>query len=89
MRTVAEVVVVLTLIIGFLKENSFIKAERKAWRFLRRILRKARDARKAEQDRERLNARYADEYETRRSSRSVKAAASGEKKRKSARDRVA
>lgn len=89
LRTAAEIVVVLALIFGFVKENKFVKAERKAWRFLRRLRRKARDARKKELDRELLEARYADEYAPRRSSRSAKAASDGEKKRKSARGRVA
>ena len=89
LRTTAEIAVVLALIFGFLKENKVIKAERKAWRFLRRLRRKARDARKRELDRELLQARYADEYEPRRSSRSAKASSGAEKKRKSARGRVA
>lgn len=89
LRTVAEIAVVLALIFGFLKENKIVKAERKAWRFLRGLRRKARNARKRELDRELLDARYADEYEPRRRSRSAKAASDGEKKRKSARGRVA
>lgn len=89
LRTVAEIVVVLALIFGFLKENKIVRAERKAWRFLRRLRRKARDARKRELDRELLDVRYADEYEPRRSSKTAKSAPGGEKKRKSARDRVA
>lgn len=89
LRTAAEIFVVLALIFGFIKENKVIRAERKAWRFLRGLRRKARDARKRELDRELLDARYADEYEPRRSSKSVKASADGEKKRKSSRGRVA
>ncbi len=90
LRTVAEIFVVLTLIFGFVKENKVVKAERKAWRFLRRLRRKARDARERELERELLDARYADEYEPRRSSKTAAKASSGsEKKRKSARSRVA
>ena len=88
LRTAAEIFVVLALIFGFLKENKIIKTERKAWRFLRRLRRKARDARERELERELLDARYAGEYETRRRSQQSKTSA-GEKKRKSARSRVA
>ena len=89
LRTAAEIVVVLALIFGFLKENKVIRAERTAWRFLRRLRRKAHDAREQELERELLDARYADEYEPRRRSKPAKAASAGGKKRKSARDRVA
>ena len=89
LRTAAEVLVVLALIFGFVKENKVVKAERRAWRFLRRLRRKARDAREQELERELMDARYADEYETRRSSRTEAHKISGEKKRRSARDRVA
>ena len=90
LRTVAEIFVVLALIFGFLKENKVVKVERQALRFLRRLRRKAHDAREKELERELLNARYADEYEPRRSSRSAAKSTSGnDKKRKSARDRVA
>ena len=88
-RTVAEIFVVLALIFGFLKENKVIKIERRAWRFLRRLRRKAHEAREQELERELLNARYADEYEPRRRSKPAKSSSAGEKKRKSARDRVA
>ncbi|MBR5619438.1 MAG: hypothetical protein IKW76_06870 [Clostridia bacterium] len=88
-RTAAEILVVLTLIFGFVKENKFVKVERRAWRFLRRLRRKAHDARERELERELLDARYADEYEPRRRSKPAKTSTAGEKKRKSARDRVA
>ena len=89
LRTAAEIFVVLALIFGFVKENKVVKVERKAWRFLRRLRRKAHDAREQELERELLDARYADEYEPRRRSKPAKAASTGEKKRRSARDRVA
>ncbi len=90
LRTVAEVFVVLALIFGFVKENKVVKVERKAWRFLRKLHRKARDAKARELERELLDARYADEYEPRRSSKTAaKKASGGEKKRKSAHSRVA
>ena len=88
LRTGAEAFVVLALIFGFVKENKFVHAERKALRFLRLLRGKARDARRQERAREKSDARYAGEYETRRSSKSTKAS-SGEKKRRSVRDRVA
>jgi Sec-independent protein translocase protein TatA len=88
-RTVAEIFVVLALIFGFLKENKIVRIERRAWRFLRRLRRKAHEAREQELERELLDARYADEYEPRRRSKPAKASSAGEKKRKSARDRVA
>ncbi len=90
LRTLAEIFVVLALLFGFLKENKVVKVERKAWRFLRALRRKARNARERELERELLDARFADEYEPRRSSKTETKASSGsEKKRKSARDRVA
>ncbi|MBQ7546153.1 MAG: hypothetical protein IJT41_04205 [Clostridia bacterium] len=90
LRTLAEVGVVIALLFGFMRENKFVKAERKAWRFLRVLRRKAHDAREKELERELLDAQYADEYETeRRSKPSVKKTAGGKKKRKSSRDRVA
>lgn len=90
LRTVAEIFVVLALIFGFLKENKVVKAERKAWRFLRKLRRKARDAREQELERELLNARFADEYEPRRSSKTdAKVSSGSERKRKSAHNRVA
>ena len=98
LRTLAEIGVVAALIVGFLKENKFIRAERKAWRFLRALRRKAHQEREKELERELLDAQYAGEYETERRSRisarpvrAVKAAkkTSGSKKRKSARGRVA
>ena len=84
LRTAAEAFVVLALLFGFVKENKFVKAERKAQRFLRLLRRNARDARRKERDRERQRALYADEYETRRSSKTAKASG-GEKKRRSVR----
>ena len=90
LRTLAEVGVVVALLFGFIRENRFVKAERRAWRFLRALRRKAHDAREKELERELLEAEYADEYETERRSRSaVKKTAAGKKKRKSSRDRVA
>lgn len=89
LRTAAEIFVVLALIFGFLKENKIVKAERKAWRFLRRLRRKARDARERELEREMLDARYADEYEPRRRSKPTQKDPGGEKKRRSTHGRVA
>ena len=90
LRTVAEIFVVLALVFGFVKENKVVKVERKALRFLRKLRRKAHDAREHELERELLNTRYADEYEPRRSSKTeAKKTAEAQKKRKSARDRVA
>ena len=89
LRTAAEIFVVLALIFGFLKENKIVKAERKAWRFLRRLRRKARDARERELEREMLDARYADEYEPRRSSKPAHHDSGSEKKRRSTHGRVA
>ena len=51
LRTVAEVFVVLALIFGFVKENKVVRVERKAWRFLRKLHRKARDAKARELER--------------------------------------
>ena len=90
LRTLAEIGVVAALIVGFVRENKFVKAERKAWRFLRALRRKAHEAREQELERELLNAQYADEYETeRRSKPAVKKTADSGKKRKSSRSRVA
>ena len=88
LRTAAEIFVVLALVIGFVKENKFIRTERKAIRLLRRLRRKARDARTLE--RAQANALYADEYALRRSSKTAaKQSSPGETKRRSARGRVA
>lgn len=89
LRTAAEAFAVLALIIGFIKENEFIKVERKAFRFLRFLRRKARDARKQERARERQIALYAGEYATRRRSRPAVRSSADDTKRKSARGRVA
>ena len=89
-RTVGEAFVVLALIFGFVKESKVVKIERRAWRFLRRLRRKARDARRQELAGAAPDARYADEYETRRRSKpTVQAPSGGEKRRRSARGRVA
>lgn len=90
LRTLAEIGVVIALIFGFVRENRFVKAERRAWRFLRALRRKARSARERELERELLNAKYAGEYETERRSKSADAKTDDKgKKRKSSRGRVA
>ncbi|MBQ7543172.1 MAG: hypothetical protein IJT44_12870 [Clostridia bacterium] len=92
LRTLAEIAVVGVLLLGFLRENKLVRIERRAWRFLRALRRKARSAREKELERELLDARYAGEYETeRRSKPAVKrsCASVGAKKRRSARGRVA
>ena len=91
LRTLAEIAMVLALIFGFLKENRLLKWQRKAFRLLRVLRRKAHAARERELEQELLRAQYADEYETDRSSKTVAAAKahSGVKKRKSSRSKVA
>ena len=91
LRTLAEVAMVLALLVGFLKENRLLKWQRRAFRLMRRLRKKAHDARERELEQELLRAQYADEYETERSSRTVaeaKALSDG-KKRKSSRSKVA
>lgn len=90
LSTAAEAFVVAALVFGFLRENKVIRIERKAWRFLRALRRKARKARKKELERELLDARFADEYETERRSRpAAKKTDDSTKKRKSSHGRVA
>ena len=91
LRTLAEIAVVLTLIFGFLKENRLLKWQRKAFRLMRTLRKKARAARERELEQELLRAQYADEYETDRSSKTVAAAKAqtAGKKRKSSRSKVA
>ena len=90
LRTFAEIAMVLALIFGFLKENKLLRWQRRAFRLMRSLRRKAHDARERELEQELLRAQYADEYETDRSSKTVaaKAQASG-KKRRSSRSKVA
>ena len=83
-RTLSEIAVVLALIFGFLKENKLLRLQRGAFRLMRSLRRKARDARERELREELLQAQYADEYKTDRSSKTT-----AEKKKKSSRGKVA
>ena len=91
LRTLAEIAMVLALIFGFLKQNKLLNWQRRAFRWMRALRRKAKEARERELEQELLRAQYADEYETDRSSRTVAAAKTqtGGKKRKSSRSKVA
>lgn len=87
LRTLAEIAVVITLVFGFLRENKFVKLERKAVRFLKSLRKRMRLKREQELKKELLQAQYAQEYETERSSK-TKPAETG-KKRRSSRGKVA
>lgn len=90
-RTLAEIAMVLVLLFGFLKQNKLLKWQRRAFRLMRTLRRKARDARERELEQELLRAKYADEYETDRSSKTVAKAKAqtADKKRKASRSKVA
>ena len=90
-RTLAELAMVLVLLFGFLKENKLLKWQRRAFRLLRRLRKKAHDARERELEQELLRAQYTDEYETDRSSKTVAKAKvpTDSKKRKVSRSKVA
>ncbi len=91
MRSLAEIAVVLTILVGFVRENKFMRVERKAFWFLRVLRRKAKDARRRELEQELLRAQYAGEYETERRSKTTARAAKepAEKKKKNHHSRVA
>ena len=91
LRTLAEIAMVLVLLFGFLKENRLLKWQRRAFRLMRSLRKKARAARERELEQELLRAQYADEYETDRSSKTAARAKSSpdSKKRKSSRSKVA
>lgn len=84
-RTLGEIAMVLVLIFGFLKENKLLRLQRRAFRLMRSLRKKARDARERELQKELLQAQYADEYETDRSSKPT----ADDKKKKASRGKVA
>ena len=88
LRTLAEIAVVLTILAGFVRENKFLRVERKAFRFLRTLRRKAKEAHKRELEQELLRAQYAGEYETERRSKAADKEPE-EPKRKNRHSRVA
>lgn len=90
LRTLAEIAVVLTILAGFMRENKFLRVERRAFRFLRTLHRKAKAAHKRELEQELLRAQYAGEYETERRSKAVvKEKETDDKKKKNHHSRVA
>ena len=68
-RTLSEIALALAIVAGFVRENKFMRAEKKAFRFLRALHRKTKEVRRRELEKELLRAQYADEYETDRSSK--------------------
>lgn len=89
LRTLSEIAVVLVLLFGFLKENKILQWQRRAFRLLHSLRKKARAAREREMQQELLEAQYADEYETERSSKTAARTKAETKKRKASRGKVA